>query len=155
MWFSRSEPWALVYRTAVHCPSASAHDADMTMGEDEALRAAIRRRLAEKGWTAGDVARTLGAPENRFYKALSGERGMTAGTLALFAEALGTTVTNLRRSAGVLSNEERRQIRDRVRFEDFVSDDPLLTKEDQETLIGLYRRLTGGPLQPGPRRPHG
>lgn len=93
---------------------------------------------------AADVAELTGGSYERFHKALKGERGLTPETLHLFAEALGTTVMAIKWEAGVLSEEERRQLARQPRFEDVVERDRLLSPEARRVLIGMYRQLTQG-----------
>jgi transcriptional regulator with XRE-family HTH domain len=122
-------------RWALHAYGVSA--------EDDALRAVIRQRMRERGLNPAALAQRVGERRDRFYRVLSGDRGLTAETLALIAQALDTTVLDLRREAGVLTVEERRQLAHRVAFADFVQGDPLLSQEAKDVLIRMYEQLVG------------
>ena len=120
--------------------------------ESQALRAVIERRMADAGLNIGQlwsrVNRQLvdrgeeNTSRDRLYKAMSGARGLTPETLKLIADGLNTTVVSLRREAGVLTPAERRVVEKRVRFEDFIRDDPELSDEAKDVMTRLYRQLS-------------
>lgn len=119
---------------------------------DAALRAVIAQRMREQGLNPAGLALRIGASRDRFYKALSGERGLTTETLALIARALGTTVTALRLEAGVLTPEERSRLARRVPFADYIAGDPLLGEDAKDLLIRLYDQLSDKAAMPAAER---
>jgi plasmid maintenance system antidote protein VapI len=61
----------------------------------EYIGSAIRLRLIVKGWTAGDLAKSVGRSQCQISQIMTGRQKCAAGLRGAIAKALGTTYTNL------------------------------------------------------------
>ncbi|MGH8909036.1 MAG: hypothetical protein ACRD0K_21720 [Egibacteraceae bacterium] len=85
-----------------------------------------------------------GAKYRRIHAVLRHERALTSETLALIARGLGCAVASLRLEAGTLSPAERDRLDGRsMMIVDLLATDPLLSLDERETLMRLYRQFAG------------
>lgn len=111
--------------------------------EGRAVGAVIERRMRAANLNRSKLAERAGVNRSTVGRLINGER-MGVEALGKVAEALGTTTTVIRKEAGVLTPAEKQHLHKRVRFEDYIRDDPYLLPRQREYLIGIYRDLVAG-----------
>lgn len=102
---------------------------------------------AKKGWSQPELARAAGLSVGYIGGIEAGLRGRnpSRATIIKIARALGEPAYDLLVAAGKDRPEDDPKARPtRPSFEAFVTGDPMLTPQEREMLIRLYRSYVGG-----------
>lgn len=102
------------------------------------IGALVRMLRERRSWSQGELARRADVPQATVSKLERGLRGVRDSTLAKIAQALDTTVVEMKRQAGLLSAEELNRVMGLPSVVDAVNADPNLSDDQREAILVVY-----------------